>query len=51
MKEIFASAAFGLAGLLIFFIFFMLLLLWLYRPGMKDKFKEHGNIPLEDDKI
>ncbi len=50
MKEIFASAGFGLAGLLIFFVFFVGLLVWLYRPSMKQRMKQHGNIPLEDDK-
>ncbi len=51
MKEAFADPMLGLAGLLIFVTFFAALLIWVLRPGMKEKFKEHGNIPLEDDKL
>ncbi len=50
MKTLFANAEFGLAGLILFFALFVGVLIWLYRPGAKDKFKKLGNIPLEDDK-
>lgn len=49
MKEHFASMEYGLIGLLFFFIFFMGVLVWLFLPGAKTKYKEYGNIPLEDD--
>jgi cbb3-type cytochrome oxidase subunit 3 len=50
MKEAFASGTYGLAGLIIFFVFFMGVLVWLYRPGMKQKYQKFGQIPLEDEK-
>lgn len=49
MKPIFASAEFGMIGLLIFFTLFIVMLIWLFKPGAKSEFKEHGNIPLKDD--
>lgn len=50
MKELFASSQFGMIGLLLFFAIFVGILIWLFQPGAKEKFKKHGNIPLEDDK-
>jgi cbb3-type cytochrome oxidase subunit 3 len=49
MKALFASSSAGLIGLLFFFAIFCLILLWVYRPGAKEKFKKHGQIPLKDD--
>lgn len=49
MKALFASSTAGLVGLIIFFTFFMGVLVWLFWPGSKDKFKKHGEIPLKDD--
>ena len=49
MKSLFASAEFGLVGLLLFFAFFTAMLVWLFIPGTKDKFKGYGHIPLKDD--
>lgn len=48
MKEIFASGGYGLLGLLFFFTFFTVVTLWTLRPGAKNKYKDHGNIPLKD---
>lgn len=38
----------GLIGLIFFVSFFILVLLWLFRPGAKKEFEKHGNIPLEE---
>ncbi len=48
MKEQFASAQFGLIGLLFFLVLFIGVLAWLFLPGSKDKFKQYGLIPLKD---
>ncbi len=37
-------------GLLFFFIFFVLMALWLYRPGAKGLYQSHASIPLEESK-
>lgn len=39
-----------LIGLLIFFLFFCLVLVWMARPGMKRKLESHARIPLEEDR-
>ena len=48
MKQIFASADFGLLGLILFFVFFSLITLWTLRPNAKNKYKDLGNIPLKE---
>lgn len=48
MKEIFASANYGLVGLLFFFVFFLVILGWTFRKGAKSKYDQHANIPLEE---
>lgn len=48
MKEIFASPAFGLIGLLFFFVFFCGVALWTFRPGAKKKYEKNSQIPLEE---
>ena len=48
MKQIFASADFGLVGLVFFFGFFCVAVLWTFRPGAKKLYKDHGNIPLKE---
>ena len=51
MKELYADASAGLLGLIIFFLFFIGLLIWLFRPGAKEHYKDAGKIPLgEGDK-
>lgn len=50
MKEIFASPAFGLAGLLFFFAFFCIAAIWTFRPGAKKKYEKNAQIPLKEDK-
>lgn len=47
MKEIFASADFGLIGLLFFFIFFCGVTLWTFRPSAKKDYQAQANIPLK----
>ena len=49
MKEIFANADAGMIGLAIFITLFLVMLIWLYRPGVKNRFKEFGHIPLKDE--
>jgi cytochrome c oxidase cbb3-type subunit 4 len=48
MKEVFASGSAGLIGLLFFFIFFMGVVLWVFRPGSKKKYSQDARIPLEE---
>lgn len=50
MKELFASADMGLAGLIFFFLFFCAAALWTFRPGAKGRYQKHGQIPLNDDR-
>lgn len=50
MKEIFASQSAGLIGLLFFFLFFIGVVLWAFRPGSKDKYKDDALIPLKETK-
>lgn len=39
----------GLAGLLFFFIFFVGVLAWVFRPGTKKMYREMSQIPLKED--
>jgi cbb3-type cytochrome oxidase subunit 3 len=48
MKEIFASADYGLVGLLFFFTFFVVITFWTMRPKAKARYEDHGNIPLKE---
>lgn len=45
----FASAHAGMIGLLFFFTFFVLMVLWLLRPGAKEEAQYNARIPLEED--
>lgn len=47
MKAIFASADFGLVGLLFFFVFFCIAALWTFRPSAKKRYEENAQIPLD----
>ncbi len=38
----------GIAALLFFFLFFIGVLAWVYRPGAKDKYKKWSRIPLNN---
>lgn len=49
MKELYADPIVGIIGLLFFFVLFSGILIWLFRPGAKEKFKDYGNIPLRND--
>lgn len=48
MKQIFASADYGLIGLLFFFVFFCAITIWTLRPSAKKNYQNHGNIPLRE---
>lgn len=50
MKQIFASADYGLVGLIFFCIFFAVVAFWTYRPSAKNIYKSYGDIPLKDNK-
>ena len=41
----------GTATLLFFFIFFLGVLAWVFRPGSTDKYKKWGQIPLEENGV
>lgn len=38
----------GPIGLVFFFVFFLAVLAWVFRPGSGARFKQYGNIPLKD---
>lgn len=40
----------GTLGLVIFFLFFVGMLLWVFRPGSKEIYKAQGDIPLKEGK-
>lgn len=44
----FLSAHAGMIGLLFFFIFFVVLVLWTFRAGSKENYNESANIPFEE---
>ena len=46
----FASAHAGTLGLLIFFVFFMAMTAWIFRPGAKKKYERDAQIPLKDER-
>ena len=39
----------GIGGLLFFFIFFVGVIAWVFRPGSKEKYRKWGRIPLRED--
>ena len=39
----------GIAGLLFFFILFMIILVWVFRPGSSRRYDADARIPLEGD--
>lgn len=39
----------GTAGLLLFFVFFVTMLAWVFRPGSKQGYAKCANIPLKED--
>ena len=48
MKQFFASADYGLTGLIFFFVFFTVVAFWTFRPGAKKIYQDRGNIPLKE---
>lgn len=49
MKQALANADAGMAGLIIFIVFFAIVLAWVFRPGSNEKFKKFAEIPLKDE--
>lgn len=44
----FSSALAGVAGLLFFFVFFVAMAVWVFRPGAKDKYQDDAQIPFRE---
>jgi len=40
----------GMMGLLFFFTFFTLTVLWVFRPGAKESYRKKSHIPLNEDR-
>jgi len=40
----------GTAGLVLFFLFFVGVLFWIFRPGSKQTYNGAAQIPLQDDR-
>lgn len=38
----------GTIGLIIFFLFFISMLIWVFRPGTKQAYTNHASIPLKE---
>lgn len=38
------------AGLLLFFVFFVGMLVWIYRPGSQKAYEQDANIPFKKDR-
>lgn len=49
MKHIFASADYGLLGLLLFFCFFLCAVFWTMRPSAKRRYDRFADIPLKEE--
>jgi cbb3-type cytochrome oxidase subunit 3 len=49
MKELFASADYGLIGLIFFFTFFVAMTIWAYMPRHKHHIEAFKYIPLNED--
>jgi len=49
MNEVFASANAGFIGLALFIAMFLMVLVWVLKPGSKEHFKKFGDIPLKDE--
>ncbi len=49
MKALFASADFGLIGLLFFFAVFVGIVIWAYAPGRRKAIESHKHIPLDEE--
>lgn len=49
MKALFASADYGLIGLLFFFAVFVGIAIWAYTPKRKSAIEAHKYIPLDDE--
>lgn len=49
MKELYASADYGLIGLIFFFTVFVGITIWAYTPRRKQAIEALKNIPLSED--
>jgi cytochrome c oxidase cbb3-type subunit 4 len=50
MESIITSPSWGAFSLLFFFLFFVGVLAWVFRPGANDQYKDCADIPLKEDK-
>ncbi len=48
MRDTFANADAGMAGLIICLTIFLAVMVWVFRPKSKDKFKKYGEIPFNE---
>jgi len=44
-----SNQAFGIGSLIFFVLFFAGVLVWVFRPGSKEKYRKWGKIPLKED--
>lgn len=49
MSGHFANSMVGFAGLFLFLMLFIGIMIWVFRPNSKAKFEELGDIPLKDE--
>jgi cbb3-type cytochrome oxidase subunit 3 len=47
MEEMVQSPLWGIMSLIFFFVFFSSVLVWVFRPGSKETYKECGEIPIK----
>ncbi|MCC7305123.1 MAG: cbb3-type cytochrome c oxidase subunit 3 [Alphaproteobacteria bacterium] len=45
----FSSALAGVAGLLFFFIFFVAVAAWIFRPGSERQYRKYAQIPFREE--
>jgi len=49
MDVLAAKQWFGIFGLIFFFVFFLGVVVWVFRPGAAEKYRKWGHIPLDED--
>lgn len=49
MSDLYASAVYGMAGLIFFVVVFVGIALWAYNPRRKNEIEALKNIPLDDE--
>lgn len=51
MDVLAAKQWFGIFGLIFFFVFFLGVVVWVFRPGAAEKYRKWGHIPLDEDDV